>query len=226
MSITRGDMRTKIQRRIGDTSFYTTALYNDIIDSRVRTWAGKIALLAPNYYIEHVNFTGVDDADDSDNQYYSFPAGYRSFIRLERRFGSGLGVVYQNVPVVNAEDQDRYHVSSYTLLALPDSLTNYEQTVSVRDTQFRLIPAPVNNNYLYRLVYLRSPVDAAADNTNLDIPDEWQEVIILDCAIYVLSTLGDSTVEGIKQLLTNEYKMLRDEYRRKTMDVKGTEGLS
>lgn len=223
MPITRGDLRTSIQRRIGDTSnSYGSPFYNDIIDSRTRTWGGKIAQLAPNYYLEHTNYTGRDDASDAAFEFYQFPSNYRTFIQLERQFGTGAGQIFQVLRIVNSEDQDRYKLYDVGLLSLPDSLTNYEQTVSVWDTNFRILPAPVNNSYEYRLKYIRSPVNAAADESNLDIPDEWQEVVILDSAIFILSQLGDaSTAQMLQGLLGNEVKMLKDEYRRKSFPVQG-----
>ena len=224
MPTNRSTLRTMVQRRIGDTSsttFYSTAFYNDIIDSRVRTWSGVIAQLAPNYYIEMTTVTGVDDADVSDYEFYSFPSNYRSFIKLERRFGTGRGALYQSLRVVNAEDADRYRTSSRTLLALPDSLTNYEQVVSVQDTQFRITPSPVNNGYVYRLYYMRASVDAADDNSNLDIPDEWREVIVLDAAIYVLAQTGDPIVTQLTPLFDKEYAALKSEYRRKLVGIDG-----
>ena len=223
MSITRGDLRGMVQRRIGDSSgnFYGSTFYNDIIDSRVSTWAGKVAQLAPNYYLEQTGYDGVDDATDSTYEFYEFPDDYRTFVKLERQFGSGTGVIYQTLRTVNSEDQERYRLHSTGLLALSDSLTNYEQTVAVWDTRFRIVPAPVSNDYTYRLKYLRKPVAASADESLLDIPDEWGEVVVLDCCVFVLSQLGDPVAQGLAELRDREYKLLRDEYRRKTMDTDG-----
>lgn len=217
MATTRSTIRTRIQRRLGDTNstpFYATAFYNDIIDSRVQTWAGLVCRLAPNWYLEHTNFTGVDDAADSTNEFYNFPADYRAFVQLERQYGTGSGRVYQPLRIVNAEDQDRWRLYDVGLLSLPDSLTSYEQVVSIWGTQLRIVPAPSNNNYEYRLKYIRRPVALAADESNLDIPDEWMEVIVLDSAIYVMAQRGDPNAALLMELRDREVKMLRDEHRR------------
>src|SRR3990167_9936816 len=214
MSITRSDMRTRVQRRIGDSSgnFYGTALYNDIIETRAITCGGVIARLRPNYYITHTNYTGVDDAVDSAYEFYRFPTDFRSFIQLERILGSGAGSVYQPLRTVNSEDQDRYRLYNVALLTLPDSITNYEQTVSIWDSRFRVIPAPANNSYEFRLKYIRRPIALSSDETTLDIPDEWIEVVALDCAYFVLSQLGDTeSAAMLRENLDREYKMMRDE---------------
>lgn len=221
MSITRGSMRSKIQLRIADTSFYSTTFYNDIIDSRVLTWGGYIARLMPNYYIEQTSYTGRDDATDVNYEFYQVPEAFRAFIKLERQFGTGLGRMYQTLRLVNAEEQERYRLQNITLLALPDSLTNYEQTVSLWDDQFRVVPAPPNNSYIYFMKYIRKPIAASADESLLDIPDEWGEVIILDSAIHILSQIGDPMVSGLMPLLQTEVKMLRDEFRRRIMMTEG-----
>lgn len=224
MPITRSDLRTKIQRRIGDThstTFYSSAFYNDIIDSRVLSRSGLISRYVPNYYIKHTNYTGVDDATDSTYEFYQFPTDYRTFVKLERQYGTASNRIYQTIRLVNAEEQERYRLANHTLLALPDSLTNFEQCVSVWDNRFRLVPAPVNNSYEYQLKYLRRPVDASADESLLDIPDEWREVIILDCAIYILTQTGDPLADRLRNLLQEELFNLKNEYSRKTMDIEG-----
>ena len=229
MSITRGNLRTQIQRRLGDTGTsqgYTTAFYNDIIDSRMRTRGGLIARLSPNYYIEHLAITGVDDATDAEFEFYNFAANHRTFVRLERQFGSGNSSVYQTVPVVNAEEQDRYRIGNTTLLLLPDSFTNYELTVSVWDTQLRIVPAPQNNSYEFRLKYLRRPINSTDDSDNLDIPDEWQELIVLDSCVFIQSQLGDPLGQGWKALRDEELNYMTKEYRRRLMDTDGIPPLS
>lgn len=224
MPVTLSTARTRAQRRIGDSSgnFYGSALYNDIIEQRTITWAGVIARLCPHFYLEHASFTGVDDAADSAYEFYNFPSNYRAFVQLERVFGSGAGTVYQPIYVVNSEDQDRYKLSDVGYLTLADSITNYEQTVALWGNQFRLIPAPVNNSYEYRLKYLRRPVTLSADESTLDVPDEWVEVIVLDTAYQVLSQLGDrESAAMIRDNMDREVKMLKDEYRRQTMNIEG-----
>ena len=71
MPVTRETARARAQRRIGDSSgnFYGSALYNDIIEQRTITWGGVVARLAPNFYIEHASFTGVDDAADANYEF-------------------------------------------------------------------------------------------------------------------------------------------------------------
>lgn len=224
MSLTRSAIRTKVQNRIGDASgnFYGNTLYNDLIESVTITLGGLCARLAPNYYLTHASYTGVDDATDSTYEQYSFASNHRAFVQLERIFGTGAGVVYQPLRVVSAEDQDRYRLHNISLLALPDSLTNYEQTVAVWGTTFRVIPAPVNNSYEYRLKYLRKPVTLSADESTLDIPDEWAELVVLDVCLRALSMLGDdSTLRLIRELRDQEWKMMRDEYRRRDANTNG-----
>lgn len=228
MSITRGTMRTEIRRRIADdgsTSFYSNALINDHIDSRMLTWSTVINRYAPNFYIAHQSYTGVDDALDADYEFYSYPSDFISFIKLERRFGSGNGVVWQRLLEINSEDQDKYRVSGVTLLTLPDSISNLQQTVSNWGSKFRLIPAPSNTSYLYRLKYLRRPTVAASDEAVLDIPDEWAEVIRLAVAIKVLTRSSDEAsnpmIAGLKTELNEEVGILMNAHRRKSMNVEG-----
>ena len=224
MPVTLSTARTRAARRIGDSSqnFYTSALYNDIIEQRCISWAGLIARLCPHFYLEHTSFTGVDDAADANYEFYTFPSNYRTFVQLERQFGSGAGRVYQPLRVINSEDQDRFRLNDVGLLTLSDSLTNYEPTVSVWGNQLRIIPAPVNNSYEYRLKYLRRPVTLSADESTLDVPDEWVELIVLDTAYQVLSQLGD--VDSARMLqgnLDREIKMMKDEFRRQSMNIEG-----
>ena len=217
MSYTRGTVRTMIQRRIGDSSgnFYGTTFYDDIIDEKAKTWGVKVATYVPNYYFEHDTITGVDDATDSSNEYYQMPSDFFKFISLERRFGSGSGIVYQSLREINAEDQDRYRLYDIALLTLPDSLTNYEQTVSIWDNRVRILPAPVTNSYVYQLKYVRRPIAASADESLIDLPDEWINCLVIDSAILVLSQLGDnSTVELLERQLQSEFKLVKDSYRR------------
>ena len=222
MSITRGDLKSKVQRRIGDTAtttFYATALYNDIIDTSVRTQASLIMRLNPNWYMESTTITGVDDATDVLFEVYDLPSNFRVFVRLERQHGTGTGITYQEVPCVNVEDQDIICASNYTLIAPSDSVVTAPQIVAVWATTLRIRPAPADNNYLYRLVYLRRPIDSTADNDYLDIPDEWQELIILDCAIKIMNTLGDPIAGNVMNDYLREMKFLRDDYRRRSMNI-------
>ena len=228
MAISRGTMRTMIQRRIGDTastSFYATAFYNDVIDSRILSYSGQINKFAPNYYAEQTAYTGVDDAADAAYEFYNFPTNYRAFVRFERRMGSTNRAPYEILRVVNFEDQDKYINSSRQLIALPDTNANYEQVVSVWGNQFRLIPAPVNNSYEYRLIYLRKPVAASDDNSSLDIPDEWGEVIALAAGIFIMTQQGDPLANNLAALLKQELAMLKDEFPRQTMGVDGIPAL-
>lgn len=229
MAITRSTMRTQVRRRLGDEAAspqYSDAFVNDIIDSRVRTRAGIISRFAPNWYLEHTAITGVDDATDSNYEFYNFPANYRAFIKLERQLGSGSSAVYQNVPVVNAEEQDRYRISNRTVLLLPDSFTNYELTVSIWDNQLRIIPAPSDNSYEFRCKYVRRPTNATSDSDNLDIPDVWQEFIQLDCVVFIMGQLGDPLAQNWRSLRDEEYVAMTKEFRRQIMDVDGMPPLA
>ena len=222
MTIALGDMRSMCQRRIADTaatSFYSSTLMNDFINGRVRTRSGMIERFNPNYYLEQSTITGVDDADDSSYEFYSVPSNFRHFVSLSRIFGTGTGRLYQPLRCVNAENQERYMLSSRTQLALPDTITNYEQVVSIWKTQIRIIPAPSSNSYSYRFKYLRKPANAVGDSTNLDIPDEWQELIALDVSIFALSTIGENEalVKQLNMLRLEELKNMKDEYRRRSM---------
>ena len=222
MSINRSTMRTMIQRRIADTTattFYETAFYNDIIDSRTLSRAGMVDRYSPNYYMVQNTITGVDDATDSTNEFYQVPSDFRVFVSLERRYGTGLGTQYLKLRVINPEDQERYRLTSRVLLTLPDSITNYEQVVSLWNNRVRIVPAPVNNGYIYRLRYLRRPIAASADESNLDIPDEWGETVALDCAIFILTRTGDPVADRLKVLRDEEIHLLSQEYRRRIMDV-------
>lgn len=224
MSITRGNMRSRIQRRIGDTAattFYSTALYNDIIDARCQSWVEEIKRLTPNYYLAHQNYTGVDDAIDTLYEFYNWPADFGTFVKLERQFGTGQAVVYQEMRKVNPEDQDRYRIGFNLVLLLPDSMQNFQQTVADWGSKFRLIPPPQNNGYLYRLRYLQKYVAATADETVLNIPDEWQELITLDCASFVLQTSGDPISQDYAGRVEKEYALMKRTFRRHSMSIEG-----
>ena len=222
---TRSDLRTMVQRRIGDTSsttFYTTAFYNDIIDSRVLNRAVDITRWAPSYYLNHLTVDGVDDATDSTNEFYSVGSNFRTFVQLERRFGTGNSAIYEKVPLVAAEDQDKFQYSANKLaLAQPDSLTYGEHTVSLWDTRIRIIPAPRNNSYIFRLKYLRQPTTLSSDETVVDVPDEWIEIIVLDCVIYVMHQTGDPLANNWEKLRDQELGMVSREYRRRVMWADG-----
>lgn len=222
MSITRGDMRTTVGRRLGDTSAttnYSTAHYNDIIDSRTKSLAGQMAKYAPNYYLEHTTYEGVDDAIDSAYEFYQVPNAFRTFIRLWRVYGTGSSRIFQTVPVVNAENQEEYSIARFTILTLPDSTANFEQTVSLWNTKIRIFPAPRNNSYVYRMAYLRQPIVSSADESLLDIPDEWGELLALECAIFIMTQTGDPLMSGLMTLRNAEMKNIKDEYRRRMMDT-------
>lgn len=229
MSTTREEARSKIQRRIGDiasSTFYTTAFYNDIIDSRVLSIAGILARHMPNYYLEHYAFTGVDDAADSTYEFYSLPTNYKEFVKLERQHGTGNSALFETVPRVNAEEQDRYKVANRLILTLPDSLTNYEMTVSVWDTQVRLIPAPQNNSYEFRLKYLRRPTAATGDSSNLDMPDEYIELLVLESSVYILNQIGNPMAQNFMLLRDQELFRIQKESGRKTLSIDGIPPLT
>lgn len=224
-TITRGSMRTRIRLRMGDTTttpFYSTTLLNDVIDSRCLARASEISRLAPNFYLAHASYTGADDATDSTYEFYNFPSNFGTFVKLERQFGTGQNTVFQTMRKVNPEDQDRYRIGFNLVLLLPDSMQNFQQTVADWGSQFRLIPPPVNNSYLYRLRYLRQPIASSADESVLDIPREWEEVIALDSAIFCFMTAGDQTnAQGLTGLLSAEIASVHRTYRRHNMSVEG-----
>ena len=228
MSITRGTMQTQIRRRIADdgtTEFYSDTFINDIIDAVCITWGTVINRYVPNFYLAHQAYTGVTDALDANYEFYDYPADHVAFVKLERRYGTGTGTVYQTVKQVNEEDQDKYRIAGASLLSLPDSLTNIQQTVSNWGDRFRLIPAPTNSSYLYRLKYLRRPTTSASDEAVLDIPDEWGEVIRLACAIKVLSRSSDAAtnpmIQNLREELNQEFGILKESHRRKAMTIEG-----
>ncbi len=210
MATTRGQLRTKILLRIGDTSssqFYTTPFLNDLIDERLLTRSGEFARYAPNYYLEHYQFTGRDDALDSTFEFYAVPADFRAFVKVERQYGTNPNSVYaliwRALRTINSEDEDRYRFLARTILTLPDSLTVYEQVCSMWDTKLRILPAPVDNSFVYRLKYLRRPITVSDDNQNLDIPDEWISAIVYD------------------KLYASEVSIIDKEYRRRSTPTGG-----
>ena len=228
MSITRGTIQTQIRRRIADdgtSEFYSDTFINDIIDAVALTWSTVINRYDPNYYIAHQAYTGVTDATDANYEFYNYASDHTAFVKLERRHGTGAGTVYQTVKQVNEEDQDKYRIAGASLLTLPDSLTNIQQTVSNWGNRFRLIPAPTNTSYLYRLKYLRRPTASASDEALLDFPDEWAEVIRLACAIKILSRSSDAAtnpmIQNLREELNQEFGILRDSHRRKAMTIEG-----
>lgn len=228
MSTTRGQLRSKVLLRIGDTSssqFYTTLFLNDLIDERVLTRSGEFARYAPNYYLEHYQFTGRDDSLDSTYEFYAVPSDFRTFVKVERRYGTDPSSIYsliwRSLRIINSEDEDRYRFLARTILTLPDSLTVYEQVVSMWDTKLRILPAPVDNSFVYRLKYLRRPVAAADDNTNIDIPDEWISAIVYDVCRFALTQTGDPLMERFDKLYASEVSIIDKEYRRRQTPTGG-----
>ncbi len=228
MSTTRGALRAKVLLRIGDTSssqFYTTAFLNDLIDERLLTRSGEFARYSPNYYLEHYQFTGRDDALDSTYEFYAVPANFRAFVKVERRYGTNPASVYsliwRSLRTINSEDEDRYRFLARTILTLPDSLTVYEQVVSMWDTKLRILPAPIDNTFIYRLKYLRRPVTATDDNDDLDIPDEWVSAIVYDVARFALTQTGDPLMERFDKLYNSEVSIIDKEYRRRSTPTQG-----
>lgn len=221
MSITRSALRTKVQLRLGDTNnVYGSTLYNDIINAVTSTKSGEIAKYNPNYYLEQDIITGVDDATDSTDEFYLLPSDFRTFVSLERRLGGATdqGRAYEKLPLVNAEESDRYRLANQSLLMLSDTAINYEQVVSMWGSTIRIVPAPANNDYVYELKYLRKSTDASADETNLDIPDEWAELITLEVAFKVACTVGDPIAQShIAPQIQMEWRNMRNEYNRRTL---------
>jgi hypothetical protein len=229
MSIQRSTVKASIKRRIGDiasTAFYADAFYNDIIDSRTKTLAGLVAQLAPNYYLEFTSYTGVTDAIDADHEFYQLPTNFRAFSRLERKYGTGASAVYESVEMVNAEDGDIYAKRVVPVMYLPTSYNTGNRTCSLFGTKLRIYPAPVDTGEVYRLIYMRQPVATSDDNDLLDVPDEWQEVLILDCAVFILAQTNDPTATTIAALLNKEVMTLKAEYRRRSMPTQGIPPLS
>jgi hypothetical protein len=205
-------METKVRRRIADkvtrsdgtsiTPFHTATDVQAAINDCLRERQPQIHAQDPTWYQSEANYVGVTDAVVSTNgEQFALPADFKAFIRLARsdltyfpavkKFErSELDMIYQ---------QNGHLFSGDTQLSENEACAVLTGMVSnARVNRLRILPAPVATSYTYRLFYQRIPTEPSSDSHDLDMPDEWAEVIALDTALYLAQTVNSETAPAIE----------------------------
>lgn len=213
MAVTRTQMETKVRRRIGDkttrsdgtsiTPFHPAADVQAAINDCLRERQPLIITQDPTWYQSETNYIGITDAVAStDDEQYTLPTDFRAWIRLARTDLNYLPTVKK----VERSELDMIYQQNGHLFAGDSQLSENElcailtgMTSNARVNRLRIVPAPASTSYTYRLFYQRIPTEPSSDSHDLDMPDEWAEVIALDAALYLANTVNSETVPGIER---------------------------
>jgi len=200
MPVTRSGMVSKIRLRLQDRSTrrdgtaITTPRFSDtdlntVINDVIRDRQPLIAEMDKSWYRSTADYTASGET-------YSLPSGFKQWEELRRSDLSS----YPIVPLIDYNEQD---AAKYAYASLwsgfyavhPENIAPAGSSAALLSTtQFRILPAPTSS-MTYRLFYQRVPTEPTADSSNLDIPDNFQEVISLDAALYLASSV-DAEVAG------------------------------
>lgn len=225
MAITRGDFRNRLRLRLADTSatpFFTSTYLNDVINIKIRSIADYICSIDPAFYMQTTTITGITDAvADTNNEEYAMPSGSKCLVNLYRQLGTGSTAIYRPLEVINAEEHELYRYHYGTRLAM--YAQNYQfaafETVSFRNNNLRILPAPTSTSFVYKLEYIRQPTLITNDNDDIDIPPSWEEVLAMECCVLSLARDGSPLVASWQQLLDREWKIRRQEWNRRIMPI-------
>lgn len=213
MAVTRTQMETKVRRRLADkttrsdgtsiTPFYPAADVQAAINDALRERQPTIIGHDKTFYASQTDYIGITDAVGStSNEQYNLPSDFRDFIRLARKDLQ----YYPTVRKVTREELDAcvyrngwlfandYQISERELCAILTGITS-----NARTNRIRILPAPTATSQTYRLYYVRIPTEPSSDSHELDMPDEWAEVVALDTALYLASTVNDEVAARLER---------------------------
>lgn len=204
MPVTRTQMETKVRRRIADkttrrdgtsiTPFHPAADVQAAINDSLRERQPQIISQDASFYVTETTYIGVTDAVVSTNdEQFNLPSNFKDFIRLCRTDLTYLPTVKK----VTREEADTIYYAKGYLFANDVQLSENEvcavltgMTSNARTNRVRILPAPASTSFTYKLFYTRVPTEPSSDSHELDMPDEWAEVIALDAALYLANTVN------------------------------------
>ena len=233
MAIALTAMATKVRARIGDkttrrdgtsitTTFYSTTEVTNATNDAVRERSAWIAERDKTFYRSVKTYIGQTDAVSAAagpplivvNEEYALPSDFRSLEKLVRDDLPNE----PTVKLVDLSSQEAYRwMAGYFsgfYATYPESLSPSDETVAIVShatvTRFRILPAPASTAYLYKMWYQRYPTEGG---TNLDIPDEMQEIIALDTAILLCAGYNDEILPTLASQLELAVRARDDDYR-------------
>ncbi len=211
-------MTTKVRRRLADKTtrrdgtaitnpFYPDADIFLAVADAIRERQTDIIAADRSWYRQQktADYVGITDAIAASgpivaNEQYDLPSDFKDFEKLVRSDLAGYPVVRK----VDHQVQEALRIRGAWLFAgfyavYPENVTPTYETCAVvtgmssnsRKNRLRILPAPAATSYTYRLWYQRQHTEATAGAHELDIPDEWQEVIALDTALYLCATTNE-----------------------------------
>lgn len=221
MSVTQAAMTTKVRRRLADAStrrdgtsvtnpFHSDATVQAAINDAVRERQSDIIAQDKTFYLTTAAFVGITDAvAATSNQQYNLPSDFKDWVKLGR---SDLPS-YPTVKLVPHEFQDAYRYRAWDFFAgfyatYPENLSPSDETAAIltgvatgaRTNRFRILPAPASTSYTYTLWYIRTPTEPSQTTYIVDIPDEWQEVVALDTALYLAAISNDESAGRLEHM--------------------------
>lgn len=218
MSVTLTTMTTKVRRRLADKTtrrdgtsisnpFYPDADITAAVNDCVRERQPDIIAQDKTFYLRTpaADYIGITNAVAASgliiaNEQYELPTDFKDFVKLVRSDLPGYPVVKK----VKHDEQEALKISGAWLFygfyaTYPENVTPTHETCAVvsgvtsnaKTNRLRILPAPASTSYTYRLWYQRQPTEVSSGTHEIDIPDEWQEVIALDAALYLVGTTNE-----------------------------------
>lgn len=219
MAITRSAMQEKVRRRLSDRSTrpdgtsvttpeHPSADIQTQINDTVRLRQSDILQHDPSFYKTRQTFTGQTDAVvGTSNEQYTLPTSpaFLSWVELRRTDLSN----YPLVPLVPYDEQDSRRFTGFFsgfYSANPSALSPATESAALLTTlasnlivqRFRILPAPASTSYTYALWYMRKPVEPSDDAHNLDIPDDWQDLIAIEAALELAESKNEPLADTLR----------------------------
>jgi len=164
-TVTRKELREDLRARLRDV-----APEKVFLDSELNRWLevaqGKVARVLRQVRPELYRDTD-SGSDTTENTYFTVASSVAAKIE-SLSLSIDAGTTWQNVPLIDSSDfAAKYSNSLYT---------EYFGVVTGSETvKFNKALA---NPTSYFVMFLRKPVEMSTDGTALDVPDEYQELVI------------------------------------------------
>jgi len=229
MPITKAAVLAKERNRLLDTVttyHYSDALLHELREASLLFIQQAIMEVDADAYLTRRVYTAITDALDKGtagaadvNEFYPLPDDMLELRWIERADGSyhpklwQCGAGEQEMARFSALFRGQHSADKTSYYSHP-FVGGYE-SISIHGDRFRVLPAPASTAHQFGVWYVRQVQAPEGTSEHLDIPDIWEEALILDTCIRAFELDGDPRLQTFQQRLGMELAQAKDTQRRR-----------